>query len=303
MKEYGTITSLFQLVSDKNLAPHFLRTARLINEHFFRLQRRAVWQPGLIPVANVDHPLDKAIPFQPKRVMIYHDFSAFWIRTAACLARSASPRAACDFIDTVGSLYVTAAEVYSRHMSTTTRPRYFGNIGCIVIQLFDPHLLCVPSLHVMVCIHTWIKARCVFEQRDASNTAKAYVEKLFDHAILITESILSMKQHSVNCIPAALYAMNCFERGLFTDEDASAFTRALFTDERTFQISQTVRNDIRTRIETVYAAFIRERGQLLAAGNSDWTIPLIRFLESCPLSPSPSLSPSSLSSSPSSKIS
>jgi hypothetical protein len=282
MKEYGTITSLFQLVFDKNLSPHFLRTARLINKHFFLLQRRALRQPGRIPVANVDHPLDKAIPFRPKRVMIYHDFSSFWIRTAVCLARSASPLAAGDFIDTLGSLYVTAAEVYSRHMSTTTRPRYFGNIGCIAIQLFDPHLLCVPSLHVMVCIHTWIKTRCFFQQCDASKSEKAFIDKLFDHAVLITESVLYMKQHSVNCIPAALYAMNCFESGLFTDEDASTFTQALFHDERNVEIPHAVRNDIRVHIETVYAAFIRERGQLLTAGNSDWTTPLIRFLENCP---------------------
>jgi hypothetical protein len=222
--------------------------------------------------------------------MIYHDFSAFWVRTAAALARSVSPLAAGDFIDSVGALYVAAAEVYSRHLSTTTRPRYFGNIGCIVIQLFDPHLLCVPSLHVMVCVHTWIKARYLLEKHGIAETEKAYIEKLFRRAVLITESILYMKQHSVNCIPAALYAMNCFEPALFTRRDISAFAQALFMSKENAEIPQKMRDNIRLYVKTVYAAFMREREQLLAAENDDWTAPLITFLKNYQ-PPSPTTSP------------
>ncbi|MDR1469715.1 MAG: hypothetical protein LBT00_10525 [Spirochaetaceae bacterium] len=251
----------------------------MIDKNFFRLQRRAHRQPGLVPVANVDHPLDEAIPFRPGWAMIYHDFSAFWVRTAACLARSVSPLAASDFIDSVGTLYVAAAEVYFRHLSTTTRPRYFGNIGCIVIQLFDPHLFCVPSLHVLVCVHTWIKARHLLEKHGISHTEKAYIEKLFRRAVLITESILYMKQHSVNCIPAALYAMHCFEPALFTRKETQAFTQALFADERNAEIPHETREHIRLHIETICAAFMREREHLLSIGNDDWTIPLITFLK------------------------
>jgi hypothetical protein len=284
IKESGTITSLFRLLTDKKLSLPFWRTARLINKNFFRLQRRAVRQPGIVPIANVDHPLDEEIPFRPGQVMIYHDFSAFWVRTAACLARSVSPLAAGEFIDSVGALYTAAAEVYARYMSTTTRPRYFGNPGCAVIQLFDPHLLCVPSLHVLVCVHTWIKARDILEKHGAAAaekayTGKTYIEKLFRHAVLITESILYMKQHSVNCIPAALYAMNCFEPALFTRKETSAFIQALFADERNAEIPQKTQENIRRHIETAFAAFMREREQLLAAGNNDWTAPLITFLK------------------------
>jgi hypothetical protein len=282
MNEPGTILSLFRLVTDRKLSSPFFRTARLINENFFRLQRRMVRQPGLVPVANVDHPLDKNIPFQPEWAMIYHDFSAFWVRTASRLARSVTPPAAGDFIDSVGALYTAAAEVYSRHLSTTTRPRYFGTIGCAVIQLFDPHLLCVPSLHVLVCVHTWVKARDILEKHGAAGTGKtgekAYIEKLFRRAVLITESILYMKQHSVNCIPAALYAINCFEPELFTRKEASAFIQALFADARNAKIPEESRKHIRFHIETAFAAFMRERDQLLAAGNNDWTAPLIAFL-------------------------
>ncbi|MDR1231479.1 MAG: hypothetical protein LBK61_08775 [Spirochaetaceae bacterium] len=282
MNEYSTAESLFRLITNKKLAPHFFKTARLIRKNFFSLQNRARRHPNLIPVVNVDHPLDKTIPFHPKWAMTYHDFSAFWIRTAARLSREASPEAAADFITSMGDLYIAAAEVYTRHMSTTRRPRSFANIGCVAIQLFDPHLLCVPSLHVMVCVHTWIKARQLLETAAQSPANKTYIERLFDHAVFITESILYMKQHSVNCIPAALYAMTCFEPDIFTRKDAAIFTAALFKDERNAQIAPVDRAAIRAFVETSYAGYMQERENLLAAGNSDWTAPLIAFLKSCP---------------------
>jgi hypothetical protein len=282
VNEFGTAASLFRLITNKKLAPHFFKTARLIQENFFRLQNRAHRHPGLIPVANVDHPLDKTIPFRPKWVMTYHDFSAFWVRTAACLSRAVSPEAAARFISSMGELYVAAAEVYSRHLSTTVRPRYFGSVGCAVIQLFDPHLLCVPSLHVMVCVHTWIKARSLLENKGPPDKDKAYIERLFNHAVFITESVLYMKQHSVNCIPAAMYAVSCFEPDLFTRSDAAVFAAALFKDERNAEIAPAERDAIRAYIETSCAAFMREREKLLAAHNNDWTAPLIAFLKSPP---------------------
>jgi hypothetical protein len=281
MNEFGTAESLFRLITRKKLAPHFFKTVCLIQKNFFRIQSRARRHPDLIPVVNVDHPLDKTIPFHPKWVMIYHDFSAFWVRTAACLSREVSPEAAAGFITSMGDLYVAAAEVYSRHMSTTRRPRSFANIGCVAIQLFDPHLLCVPSLHVMVCVHTWIKARYLLENGGKGPSNKVYIEKLFNHAVFITESILYMKQHSVNCIPAAMYSMSCFEPDVFTRNDAAVFAAALFKDERNAEISPAERGAIRAFVETSYAGYMRERENLLAAGNSDWTAPLIVFLKSC----------------------
>jgi hypothetical protein len=281
MNEFGTAASLFHLITSKKLAPHFFKTARSIQKNFFRLQSSARRHPGLIPVVNVDHPFDKTIPFRPKWVMTYHDFSAFWVRAAACLSREVSPEAAADFISSMGELYIAAAEVYSRHMSTTVRPRYFGNIGCIAIQLFDPHLLCVPSLHVMVCVHTWAKARSLLQNESQPDKVReAYIGRLFDHAVLITESILYMKQHSVNCIPAALYAMSCFEPDLFTRNDAAVFASALFKDERNAEISAADRDAIRAFIATSYAGFMQNREKMRAAGNSDWTAPLIAFLKS-----------------------
>jgi hypothetical protein len=269
----GTAASLLRLLAHKTLSRHFLKTMSAVNEHFFRLQYRAHRQPGLIPVVNVDHPLDKAIPFRPERVWTYHDFSAFWIRTAAHLSRTT--KGAADFIDTIGGLYGAAAQVYRQCLSTTTRPRSFANLGCAIIQLFDPHLMCVPSLHVMVCIHTWIRARRIFEEHGAA--MEAYTGQLFDRAVLITESILYLKQHSINCIPAAMYAIHCLEGELFGEEEAALFTGALLRDDtRNGEIPSGAREQIRAHITAQRRAFIKEREN--SPADSDWTAPLAAFL-------------------------
>ena len=62
-----------------------------------------------------------------------------------------------DFIYTMGDLYAFAAEVYKRNMSTTKRPFYIARPRFFVIHMLDPHLMCIPSLHVMVVIHTYLQ--------------------------------------------------------------------------------------------------------------------------------------------------
>jgi hypothetical protein len=277
--------AFFLLVANKKLRLPFLKTVRSIYDNFFRLQRRLRRyerrRRGRDIAVNVDHPLDKAIPFSPRWAMIYHDFSAFWARAAVYLFRALPTGAgAVDFIETVDGLYVAAARVYSRRLSTTVRPVYFGNIGCIVIQAFDPHLFCVPSLHVMICIHTWIKARSVLERGGAAEREKAYISHLFEHAVLITESILYMKQHSVNCIAAAMYAVSCFEPDIFTRKEAGVFAAALFTNEpRNAEIPPAQRMAIRAYIQSRYDAFMDEWEDISAKDGTDWTAPLVAFLE------------------------
>jgi hypothetical protein len=132
----------------------------------------------------------------------------------------------------------------------------------------------------MVCIHTWIKAHRIFEEHSAAEEEKAYIRKLFDHAVLITESILYLKQHSVNCIPAAMYAIHCLEPELFGEEEAALFTGALFQDdERNAEIPPGTREEIRGHITGLWRTFIKERENPPAGG--DWTAPLVAFLKNC----------------------
>jgi len=48
-------------------------------------------------------------------------------------------------------------------------------------------------------------------------------------ALAISQAILFVKQHSVNCIPAALYAMTRFNPELFPQEEAEKFIALLFS--------------------------------------------------------------------------
>jgi hypothetical protein len=177
-----------------------------------------------VPVKNVDHPLDAKIPFMPEKVKVYLTFIGFWIRTAGALLMQGLKNEAADFVQSIGKLYEFAGALYSRHMSTTTRPRYLKRLRFVLIHAFDPHLMCVPSLHVMIVAFVYRSfARCLPGQVKE-------IEELRAGALAITESVLYVKQHSVNCIAAAFYALTRFDGELFPPAEADDFTARLFVD-------------------------------------------------------------------------
>jgi hypothetical protein len=246
-------------------------------KHFFFAQYRAAFLPGLIPVSEADHPLDRKIPFWPGKINIYLDFVAFWIRCLGFLLRNYGRRALepdLNFIQTMGQLYAWAAEVYTRHLSTTDRPFYLGHPRFLPIHGLDPHLMCIPSLHVMVVIRTYTFFRQTLGIF-AGEKAAALSEELYRGAIAITEAVLYIKQHSVNCIPAAMYAMTRFEGNLFPPEEAERFTAELFKGEKlpSGQDAQ----EIRLHILSLYRRFLAE-GKTAA----HWTKPLLDFLAELP---------------------
>jgi hypothetical protein len=243
-----------------------------ILSNFFSLQYRAAREPGLIPVTRVDHALDKKIPFDPDRVGIDLDFAGFWIRALGFLLkrfRRAAWEAARDFIETMGELYIFAAAVYRKNMSTTRRPRCLFHLRFILIHLSDPHLMCIPSLHVMVVIRTYTKFAQI--AKALGENLKDEIEELRRGALKITEAILYVKQHSVNCIPAALYAMTSFSPELFPKKEAESFARALLINETV--PSRDDGEAIRNHIIKLYRDFL-EAGKNTAS----WETPLLGFL-------------------------
>jgi hypothetical protein len=226
-----------------------------------------------IPVVNVEHPLDEEIPFLPQKVDVYLDFVAFWIRTASFLNCAYPDRKelAADFIVSIGRLYKTAAEVYATCFSTTKRPRYLGAFRFALIHAFDPHLMCIPSLHVMLVIRTYTAFASIIRTLGDGETYARQAAELRRRALAITESVLYVKQHSVNCVAAAMYAMTRFDPPLFTKEDAEAFAADLFTDNT---LPPVAANRIREHILSLYRRFLAQ-GELSA----DWTEPLLAFLE------------------------
>jgi hypothetical protein len=253
-----------------------IRCIKSIFYHFFFLQYRAALFPGRIPVSRVDHPLDKEIPFRPEQVGTYLDFTAFWIRILGFLLDRYGKRGekpVLDFIESMGRLYAFAAEVYAKNLSTTERPRYLARLRFLLIHCVDPHLMCIPSLHVMVVIRSYTKFTAILRSLGEEAVLAERIRELRRGALAITEAILYIKQHSVNCVSAALFAMSAFDKTLFPPEEAEDFVSRLFVHPR--GIDEAAVCAVREHILSLYRRFL-----LPDAG--EWTDPLLAFLSSLP---------------------
>ena len=283
-----------------SLRPAFCECIPSIFFNFFLRQYRAALLPGRVPVSRVDHPLDAKIPFIPSWVTIYLDFAAFWIRMLSFLLHRYKRRAygpVRDFIFSMGRLYAFAAETYRKNFSTTDRPFYIARPRFLVIHLLDPHLMCVPSLHVMVVIHTYTMLAVIARAFGDEEKLIPQIREMKQGALAISQAVLFVKQHSVNCISAALYAMTCFDPVLFPPEEAEAFTALLFGqspapdespdgDARLLpnykahpsaspktRLLDADRAEIRAHILGLYRQFLSEKTQA-----KNWDEPLLDFM-------------------------
>jgi hypothetical protein len=248
------------------------KTIGSIFYHFFFCQYRSALLPGRIPVTPVDHPLDAKIPFTPSWVAVYLDFVAFWVRILSFLFRAYRRRAcasAGEFIESIGRLYAFAGEVYRKNLSTTKRPFYISRPRFLLIHLADPHLMCIPSLHVMVVIRAYTKFRDIIRRLGDEARFALQINEIERGALAITEAILFVKQHSVNCVAAAMYAMTCFEENLFPPQEAELFASRLFTRSLPPQDGET----LRTHIINLYRRFLSQRETA-----RPWNAPLLAFL-------------------------
>ncbi|GHU60783.1 hypothetical protein FACS189445_1120 [Spirochaetia bacterium] len=252
-----------------------MRCIASIFNNFFLLQYRASLLPGRIPVTSVDHPLDEKVPFIPRWVDTYLDFVPFWIRILGFLLRRYGRRAlqpAKDFLTDMGRLYRFAAEVYSKNMSTTRRPHYIARFRFFLIHLTDPHLMCIPSLHVMVMILSYTRFREILRSFGDEEALAPQIDAINSGAALITEAVLYVKQHSVNCVAAAMYAMRRFDPRLFPPAEAERFVSRLFAEPD--GLTPADGQIIRDHITALYRCFMEDS---LDPGEP-WEAPLIRFL-------------------------
>ena len=293
---YGetSVYAFFKSFFVPSLRPAFFKCIFSIFYNFFFRKHLAAFLPGRIPVSNVDHPLDKKIPFVPSWVTIYLDFVHYWIRMLSFLLRRYGRGAYApvrNFILSMGKLYAFAAQVYGKNLSTTKRPFYIARPRFFVIHLLDPHLMCIPSLHVMVVIHTYTMLAAIAREKGDYEKLKEQIEEMKQGALAITSAILFVKQHSVNCIPAALYAMTCYSPDLFPVEEAAAFTERLFSPAPAANDCQNSRvhpsaspltklpqadvAEIKSHILNLYKHFLCEK-----ANAACWDEPLLKFLGS-----------------------
>ena len=89
---------------------------------------------------------------------------------------------------------------------------------------------------------------------------------------MIGRSVLYLKQHSVNCIPAALYMLCRVAPGLFTAADAHEFIARFLAP------ADDIADQDRAAITGYSDSFL---DSLLAGGEGedDWTVPLKRWLD------------------------
>ncbi|MDR1106474.1 MAG: hypothetical protein LBL44_08970, partial [Treponema sp.] len=94
---------------------------------------------------------------------------------------------------------------------------------------------------------------------------------------------LYIKQHSINCVAAAMYVLTCADRRLFPEEEAEAFVSRLFSGAaRAPRMPKTRLPEedgraVREHILSMYRRFIEE-----GRGAKTWETPLLDFLRSLP---------------------
>jgi hypothetical protein len=270
--------TVLRVLSSSYLRITSLQSTASIFRNFFFLQYRAALSPGLIPVTRVDHPFDLGIPFLPGKVNTYLDFIAFWVRCLGFLLRQCGRKAlepVRNFIEGIGQVYAFAAEVYRVNLSTTDRPFYIKRPRFLLIHAVDPHLMCIPSLHVMVVIRTYTLFREIIKTLKLEERFAAQAEELRRGALAITEAVLYVKQHSVNCISAAMYAMSRFDSGLFPTAEAERFASEIFIKGKNEgeSVSKEDGDEIRAYILALYRRFLDEGEK-----GGDWKEPLLDFL-------------------------
>ena len=292
------VFAIVKTLSVPSLRPTALRCIFSIFYNFFFRQYRAAWLPGRVPVSRVDHPLDLKIPFVPAWVTIYLDFVTYWVRMLSFLLRAYGRRAfdaAREFMASMGKLYAFAAEAYQSNFSTTDRPFYIARPRFFLIHLVDPHLMCIPSLHVMVVIRTYTQFAAMLRSLHEAENCAAHIAEMKQGALAITQAILFVKQHSVNCVAAAMYAMTRFDQTLFPPEEAEAFAALLFGTPPPPPFADAAKNRLRpcaaprTSLPPADAAEIRAHilslyRLFLAEGKDarEWTEPLLRFMRQMP---------------------
>ena len=175
---------------------------------FFWPQYKTRLLKGRSGVASIDHPLDEVIEFGTWPIKKYLSFVHLWWKSLGYLHKELGKEVIPDikeFVVEMDVLYGVAGRVYDEIQTTTKRPRDVWKPHFMILRVFDPHFHCLPSLHVVIVLFNYIKYREISEKHKKTQPEIVeYVEYAYNEAKLITESVLIVKQHSINCIAASL---------------------------------------------------------------------------------------------------
>lgn len=244
---------------------------------FFLLQYFEKIHLFKIPVKNVDHELDSRVPFREDLSPVYMDFINYWIRPLSMLIKKFGHfkglHLCREFVTALRKTYSSAYSLYRISLTTTVRPKPKTK-QVKAIQKVDPHYCCVPSLHIAIIVLTISFYRMLFEREDfTTNERENWNRELYEKGIAIAESVLYMKQHSVNCIPAAIYMMTKITPELMNEELAKKMISDLFTNAP--DVKKEDGEKIRAYIRQFYSNLLSESSHC-----KDWTKPILDWLES-----------------------
>ena len=269
MKKFSSVTPYLYLSWLPGSARYVWAFVGTILRDFFILQQLQKFHITKRPVINVETEIDNAIPFTPSYVKVYLTFVSYFIKPLDMLTKRFGYRKAapyiCLFLKYLKNIYKNAASIYRYSMSTTTRPLYLKTHAFRTIHFFDPHLLCVPSIHVAIAagVYAWFKQ--FYELGIVSKEEADFrLKEIKAQGIAIVESVLFVKQHSVNCIPTALYMLtSTMNKSFFPPEDAVEFMENLFltTPEITPEIHEKLAD---------YFAYMYDRTLLEGVFSKDW---------------------------------
>lgn len=249
---------------------------RAVAQDFFILQFLRKFKFTKTPIVHVDNPLDEKIPFNTRKIADYLGFVQYWIRPLGLLIRTLGVKKAVphlsDFYRCMTKAYKSAAKIYRFRLSTTDRPHYKRRIYFAGVHLLDPHYLCVPSLHITIVCLTYTFMRKVFEEENYSQEQKdLWNNSLYDGAVNIAETVLYVKQHSVNCVSAAIYMMTQIFPTLFSKEEGLAFLDSMFKNSA--DIPQEDKSKVIEYMKSLFLQFLDERKSC-----SDWSDPVKNWL-------------------------
>ena len=245
-------------------------------QKFFIVQYLEKFHIIHIPVKRVDHKLDSKIPFKPEFAQCYLDFVNYWIRPMCMTMKRYGSfegiKLSAEYVRYMIMLYKEAYKIYSHCLTTTVRPKPTTK-ATKGIQCWDPHYLCVPSLHIAIVVLTIGFYKMLFEREEFTEPEKdQWNSELYTHGIEIAESVLYMKQHSVNCISAAIYMVTKTAPELLTEEMSIDFIDSMFKDS--IYVEKTDSKEITSYIKKMYKDLMEE-----SRNSDDWTSPLKEWLK------------------------
>jgi hypothetical protein len=244
------------------------------------------------PVSRVDHPLDTTIPFVPGDIKKYLEFISLWMKSLSYFLytrlreRGKTPASKAKALEEtlaylrgLGRLYREAGLIYRQRQSATARPplsQARGHLRFYLVHFFDPHLHCVPSLHVSVVLYNFFMMKKLLKPGEDLETAYALGE-----ARAIIDTILTVKQHSINCVAAGLYFLHALYPADFSRDAAGEIIAGLLLN-RGIETA----GELRAYVLSLFRRFCALHDAAPPMAGEDqgapWRGILLDFLQGCP---------------------